>query len=119
MELEAGGNPARSRHCNRSLPSRPAILEVRPGHDDGNNLTGREIPRRGEHVRYRIGARRAARHTDSACANCWPWLVFGGLLALLALYFVGAEEGATSLISGMYVHEWVHDGRHLLGFPCH
>jgi hypothetical protein len=49
----------------------------------------------------------------------WPWLVFGGLLALLVLYFVGAEEGATSLISGMYVHEWVHDGRHLLGFPCH
>jgi hypothetical protein len=34
-------------------------------------------------------------------------------------YFVGAEEGATSLIPGMYVHEFVHDGRHLLGFPCH
>jgi hypothetical protein len=28
-------------------------------------------------------------------------------------------QGATSLISGMYVHEFVHDGRHLLGFPCH
>jgi len=48
-----------------------------------------------------------------------PWVVFAGLLCLLALYFVGAEEGATSLISGMYVHEFVHDGRHLLGFPCH
>jgi fructose-specific phosphotransferase system IIC component len=48
-----------------------------------------------------------------------PWVVFAGLLLLLALYFVGAEEGATSLISGMYVHEFVHDGRHLLGFPCH
>jgi len=48
-----------------------------------------------------------------------PWLVFGGLLMLLALYFVGIEEGATSLIPGMYVHEFVHDGRHLLGFPCH
>ena len=45
--------------------------------------------------------------------------VFGGLVLLLALYFVGAEQGATSLISGMYVHEFVHDGRHLLGFPCH
>ncbi|WP_159014443.1 CbtB domain-containing protein, partial [Streptomyces sp. NRRL WC-3725] len=22
-------------------------------------------------------------------------------------------------ISGEGVHEWVHDGRHLLGFPCH
>lgn len=47
-----------------------------------------------------------------------PWIVFGVLL-LLALYFVGVEEGATSIIPGMYVHEFVHDGRHLLGFPCH
>ncbi len=48
-----------------------------------------------------------------------PWAIFGSVMALLALYFVGAEQGATSLINGMYVHEWVHDGRHLLGFPCH
>jgi hypothetical protein len=48
-----------------------------------------------------------------------PWAIFAGLILLLAIYFVGAEEGATSLISGMYVHEFVHDGRHLLGFPCH
>lgn len=48
-----------------------------------------------------------------------PWAIFGGLLFLLAIYFVGAEEGATSLVRGMYVHEFVHDGRHLLGFPCH
>jgi hypothetical protein len=48
-----------------------------------------------------------------------PWALFGGLMLLLAIYFVGAEEGATSLISGMYVHEFVHDSRHLLGFPCH
>ena len=47
-----------------------------------------------------------------------PWLIFGALL-MLALYFVGVEEGATSVIPGMYVHEFVHDGRHLLGFPCH
>lgn len=52
-------------------------------------------------------------------AEILPWAVFGGLLALLAIYFVGAEEGATSLIRGMYVHEFLHDGRHLLGFPCH
>ncbi|HET6307614.1 MAG TPA: CbtB-domain containing protein [Rhodopila sp.] len=47
-----------------------------------------------------------------------PWVLFAAL-ALLAIYFVGVEEGATSLINGMYVHEFVHDGRHLLGFPCH
>ncbi|MET0865413.1 MAG: CbtB-domain containing protein [Nakamurella sp.] len=48
-----------------------------------------------------------------------PWAVFVGLLALLAMYFVGTEQGATALFSGSGVHEWVHDGRHLLGFPCH
>ncbi len=48
-----------------------------------------------------------------------PWAVFGGLMLLLAIYFVGAEQGATSVFRGMYVHEFVHDGRHLLGFPCH
>jgi hypothetical protein len=48
-----------------------------------------------------------------------PWLIFGGLILTLAIYFVGVEQGATSLINGMYVHEFVHDGRHLLSFPCH
>ena len=48
-----------------------------------------------------------------------PWAIFAGLVLVLAIYFVGAEQGATSLIGGMYVHEFVHDGRHLLGFPCH
>ncbi|MCX5337144.1 MULTISPECIES: CbtB-domain containing protein [unclassified Streptomyces] len=48
-----------------------------------------------------------------------PWAVFFGVLMLVLLYFVGAEQGATSLISGEGVHEWVHDARHLLGFPCH
>ncbi|MDN5760974.1 MAG: CbtB-domain containing protein [Microlunatus sp.] len=48
-----------------------------------------------------------------------PWLLFAALLALVGLYFVTAEQGATSLIAGNAVHEWVHDSRHLLGFPCH
>ena len=48
-----------------------------------------------------------------------PWAIFCGLVLLVAIYFVGAEEGATSIVKGMYVHEFVHDGRHLLGVPCH
>jgi len=48
-----------------------------------------------------------------------PWLILGGLLLLLLVYFVGVEQGALSLFSNHYVHEFVHDGRHLLGFPCH
>lgn len=44
-----------------------------------------------------------------------------GLLALAVYYFVGVDEGMTSVFgeSTMTLHEWVHDGRHFLGFPCH
>lgn len=48
-----------------------------------------------------------------------PWAIFAGLLLVLAIYFISTEEGAMALFDGMYVHEFVHDGRHLLGFPCH
>jgi Probable cobalt transporter subunit (CbtB) len=48
-----------------------------------------------------------------------PWAILGALVAFAAYYFVGAEQGATSLFQGMGIHEWFHDARHLLGFPCH
>lgn len=48
-----------------------------------------------------------------------PWAVFGLLIATIFLYFVSTEQGAFAIFDGMYVHEFVHDGRHLLGFPCH
>ena len=48
-----------------------------------------------------------------------PYAVFAGVMLLLLLYFVGAEQGAFSMFAGANVHEFVHDGRHLLGFPCH
>ncbi len=51
--------------------------------------------------------------------NLWPWALFVGLLALIILYFIGAEQGIFSVFSGTLAHEFVHDGRHLLGFPCH
>jgi len=48
-----------------------------------------------------------------------PYAVFAGVLLMLLVYFVGAEEGATAMVGGTSVHEFVHDARHLLGFPCH
>lgn len=48
-----------------------------------------------------------------------PYALFAGVLLMMLVYFVGAEQGALSLIGGNAVHEWVHDARHLLGFPCH
>jgi len=48
-----------------------------------------------------------------------PWAVFAGVLMLFLLYFVGTEQGAASLVHGPTIHEFMHDARHLLGFPCH
>ncbi len=42
------------------------------------------------------------------------------MLALIAYYFVGYDQGAVSVFgSDTHIHEFLHDARHLLGFPCH
>jgi hypothetical protein len=42
------------------------------------------------------------------------------LAALILYYFVGVDEGMTSIFGKtLAIHEWVHDARHFLGFPCH
>ena len=48
------------------------------------------------------------------------WLVGTVFMALLVYYFVGVDQGATSIFgSDTHVHEFVHDARHFIGFPCH
>ncbi|KAA1248959.1 CbtB-domain containing protein [Mycobacterium simiae] len=57
---------------------------------------------------------------DLSAAHATLWLAATTFLALLALYFVGIDQGAASLFgSDSHVHEFFHDARHLLGFPCH
>jgi hypothetical protein len=48
-----------------------------------------------------------------------PWAFFTFLLAAIVVFFISADQGAISIPAGTAIHEWVHDGRHLLGFPCH
>jgi len=41
-------------------------------------------------------------------------------LAVAVYYFVGVDQGMTSLFGhNMMIHEFMHDSRHFLGFPCH
>jgi hypothetical protein len=54
----------------------------------------------------------------------WTWLVVAALLAVV--FAVGFDQGqilrpllGKASASGNYLHELFHDGRHLLGFPCH
>jgi type VI protein secretion system component VasF len=54
----------------------------------------------------------------------WGWVAVGVLLAVV--YAVGYDQGMLlepifgklSTVNN-YLHEFFHDGRHLLGFPCH
>ncbi|MFI6599668.1 CbtB-domain containing protein [Nonomuraea sp. NPDC050536] len=45
------------------------------------------------------------------------WLLTVPVLLLVA-YLVLMDNGAVSQ-AGSYLHELMHDGRHLLGVPCH
>ncbi|MGI5284592.1 CbtB domain-containing protein [Nonomuraea polychroma] len=45
------------------------------------------------------------------------WLLAVPVLLLIA-YLVLMDNGAISQ-TGAYLHELMHDGRHLLGVPCH
>ncbi|MBJ7340931.1 CbtB-domain containing protein [Mycolicibacterium sp.] len=62
----------------------------------------------------------AAPALDFSGAKAAIWLSATAFLALVVLYFVGLDQGATSVFgSDTHLHEFLHDGRHLLGFPCH
>lgn len=41
-----------------------------------------------------------------------------GVLLVLAIYLVQYDQGVLSQ-TGLFMHELMHDGRHLLGVPCH
>ena len=47
------------------------------------------------------------------------WLLGTAVPCALAYYFIGFEQGASSIFNGAVVHEMVHDARHFLGFPCY
>jgi hypothetical protein len=113
---EAGANPVRSRHCE-SAPEEPKarpVLRVTLPYP----IIGARNPWRTSIMTDAVFTP-ATEPVAIPLRELMPWIIFGGLIMLLAIYFVGAEEGATSIVPGMYVHEFVHDGRHLLGFPCH
>jgi hypothetical protein len=91
--------------------------ESDPFCDEASVKLGRDIPKECEMTAQTFAP--GARPVPIPIRESLPWVIFAGLICLLGLYFVGTEQGAFSIFKGMYVHEFVHDGRHLLGFPCH
>ena len=60
------------------------------------------------------------REPELSGARAATWLALTAFLALVMLYFVGIDQGATSVFgANTYIHEFVHDARHMLAFPCH
>ncbi len=56
--------------------------------------------------------------------SVWVWVALA--VSLFFIFAVAFDQGQTlSLVMGKlatannYLHEFFHDGRHLLGFPCH
>jgi len=64
---------------------------------------------------------------DARSANAWdvglafpiplrqlmPWMLLGVAILGVLLFLLGMYQGSA------WLHELLHDGRHLLGFPCH
>jgi len=61
----------------------------------------------------------AAKLSTIPLREALPRAAFAAVTGLALLYFVGIEQGALSVFSGSWVHEFVHDARHLAGLPCH
>ena len=54
----------------------------------------------------------------------WSWVVTALLLAMLLVLLLASGELLVPLLgqaagAADYLHEFAHDGRHLLGVPCH
>jgi hypothetical protein len=48
------------------------------------------------------------------------WMISAVIVSYLLYYFVGIDQGGLSVFGAdTHIHEFVHDARHYLGFPCH
>ncbi len=64
------------------------------------------------------------RHISLGEMPLWSWLLSFLLMALLFVLLSASGELLVPLLgqaAGVadYMHEFAHDGRHLLGVPCH
>jgi hypothetical protein len=72
------------------------------------------------HANPAVGLPRVRVRAAAAAAVVPARLAVLTLLALIVYYFVGYDQGVVSVFgSDTHVHEFLHDARHLLGFPCH
>ncbi|MDT3396621.1 CbtB-domain containing protein [Streptomyces sp. B1866] len=68
----------------------------------------------------------AQQHTDTAAVQAatvrtrdWLIALAAVIVAFVALYASFVDNGSLVSVTGDYLHEFSHDGRHLFGAPCH
>jgi Probable cobalt transporter subunit (CbtB) len=118
---EAGESPARSRHCNRGANPIEGHCIEREGRggtrirEPGDWPFARNKPDRGEDPEKEVCMDRVA---GKASLPIWLALI---ALALFAVLFDNGLLFAPLLgeVAPNYLHELFHDGRHVLGTPCH
>ena len=94
-------------------------MKVRPAACHPLFDLGRELPK-GPDMTSAEASKAPARAIDLSAVSAVMWLSATAFLALLVLYFVGMDQGATSVFgANTVIHEFVHDARHLLGYPGH
>jgi hypothetical protein len=78
---------------------------------------GRKIPRRSHDM---TSPTTATTPVVISLPRAGLQLAMIAFFAFVAYYFIGVDQGMSSVFgNNMYLHEFLHDGRHLLGFPCH
>jgi hypothetical protein len=69
---------------------------------------------------HSIGTAGSATPLVLAGHSAMAWLMGTTTVAMVVYYFLGVDQGMTSVFgNNVMVHEFVHDARHFLGFPCH
>jgi hypothetical protein len=69
---------------------------------------------------YAPPAARSGRSIAIPLSGGAQWMISAVIVSLLLYYFIGIDQGGTSVFgSDTHIHEFVHDARHYLGFPCH
>jgi hypothetical protein len=66
------------------------------------------------------GSQPASTPVSLSITSGFLWMVLMLVAGALVFYFVGLDQGAVSVFGNdTHIHEFVHDARHFLGFPCH
>ena len=83
-------------------------------------FSGRVIPERFFAVSVSTDTQPTAAPATLSIPASLGWTALMIVAGLAVYYFVGVDQGMMSVFgANTDIHEFMHDARHFLGFPCH